>query len=430
MKSNRQTFFLPRRRAPTGARWPRGAHRHQDRLGRHHGREQRHERADPEREREPLHVGRREHEQDERGHDRDHVRVDDRRQALAVAGRDPLPDRAPAADLLLDALENHDVGVGGDADREDQTSDPGQSQRHRDQLDQRVEVERVGHQAGGRDHAQHAVVGEQEQHHIAKPTPPASRPSWSACLPSDADTCDLEISLRLIGSAPSRSSLARSLAEVGGEVAADLGAGVAGDPVRILLEVDLGDRDQLRVERDGEVLVERLRVADEGTHLRAAPRDRAGDALELVLALRGEAEVDVRGPGRIGALLGVRDVVAEQRDVVLEHEELRRRVRDLRRLREVGGIAWITTVPCGTVSTCPCGLGDAQRGSPCCRGPGGSCPGRRGSSAGPAPACSRSTCPRSRRPRCRAHRTSSTAGRRGRCSSATTGCLEASLTAS
>ena len=95
----------------------------------------------PEREREALDLGGREHEQDERGHDRDHVGVDDRRQALAVAGGDPLADRAPGADLLLDALEDHDVRVGGDADRQDQAGDPGQRQRDRDQLDQRVEVD-------------------------------------------------------------------------------------------------------------------------------------------------------------------------------------------------------------------------------------------------------------------------------------------------
>ena len=43
---------------------------------------------------------------------------------------------------------------------------------------------------------------------------PAVRPLWSACLPSVAETCDSEINLRLIGSAPRRSSFARSCAEV------------------------------------------------------------------------------------------------------------------------------------------------------------------------------------------------------------------------
>ena len=43
---------------------------------------------------------------------------------------------------------------------------------------------------------------------------PATSPLCSACLPSVADTCDSEISFRLIGSAPRRNSLARSWAEV------------------------------------------------------------------------------------------------------------------------------------------------------------------------------------------------------------------------
>ena len=43
---------------------------------------------------------------------------------------------------------------------------------------------------------------------------PAISPLCSASLPSVADTCDSEISFRLIGSAPRRNSLARSWAEV------------------------------------------------------------------------------------------------------------------------------------------------------------------------------------------------------------------------
>ena len=142
MKSKRQCRLLAARPERRGARdQSRVAHRHQDRLGGQHGREQRHDRADAEREGEALDVGGREHEQDERGHDRDHVRVDDRRQALAVAGRDPLADRPAGAYLLLDAFEDDDVGVRGDADRQDQAGDARERQRDRDQLDQRVEVE-------------------------------------------------------------------------------------------------------------------------------------------------------------------------------------------------------------------------------------------------------------------------------------------------
>ncbi len=132
--------------------------------GEHRG-EQRHERADAEHEREALDFRGREREQDERRHERHDVGVDDRREAVFVAGGDAGDDRSAAADLLLDALEDHDVGVGADADREDQAGDPRQRQRDRDQLDQREEVDAVDEQAADRDQAEQAVEDEQEQAH-------------------------------------------------------------------------------------------------------------------------------------------------------------------------------------------------------------------------------------------------------------------------
>ena len=120
---------------------------------------------DAQREREPLDLGGGEYEQDERGHDRDYVGVDDRRQPLAIAGGDPGADGASGADLLLDPFEDDDVRVGGDTDGEDQAGDSRQGQGDRDQLDQRVEVERVGSQRGGGDQAQDPVVEDQEQRH-------------------------------------------------------------------------------------------------------------------------------------------------------------------------------------------------------------------------------------------------------------------------
>ena len=182
MKSNVQP--RPRRSAPSAAGCEtsaRAAHRAERRLRGEHGGEQRHERADAEREREALDFGGREREQDERGHERDDVGVDDRREAALVAGGDAGDDRAPAADLLLDALEDHDVRVGRDADREDQAGDPRQRQRDRDQLDQREEVDPVDDQPADRDHAEHAVEEQQEQAHDQRsPTRPATRPWLSA----------------------------------------------------------------------------------------------------------------------------------------------------------------------------------------------------------------------------------------------------------
>ena len=97
--------------------------RAEDRLGREHGREQRDERADAQREGEALDPRGREDEEDERRHDRHDVRVDDRREALLVARGDARRYRSARAHLLLDALEDDDVGVGRDADREDQAGD-------------------------------------------------------------------------------------------------------------------------------------------------------------------------------------------------------------------------------------------------------------------------------------------------------------------
>ena len=45
----------------------------------------------------------------------------------------------------------------------------------------------------------------------SRPGEPASRPWWSACFPSVADTCVFEISFSSIGSAPMRRFSARSL---------------------------------------------------------------------------------------------------------------------------------------------------------------------------------------------------------------------------
>ncbi len=119
----------------------------------------------PEREREALDFGGGQREQDEGGHERHHVGVHDRREAALVARGDPRRDRAPRADLLLDALEDHDVRVRRDADREDQPGDAGQRQRDRDRLDQREVVDAVDRDARDGDHPQHAVEGQQEEAH-------------------------------------------------------------------------------------------------------------------------------------------------------------------------------------------------------------------------------------------------------------------------
>ena len=65
----------------------------------------------------------RDREKDECSDDRDDVRVDDRVEALAVTVRDGGAHRFAGAPLFLDALEDDDVRVHRDSDREDQAGE-------------------------------------------------------------------------------------------------------------------------------------------------------------------------------------------------------------------------------------------------------------------------------------------------------------------
>ncbi len=296
MKSNVQPAAVAlRRRAPQ--RWRdqfRASHRPERGLRGEHGGEQGHERADAEREGEALDFRGGEREQDERGHEGDDVRVDDRRKTAFVSRRDAGDDRSSPSDLLLDALEDHDVGVGRDSDREDQAGDARQRHRDRDQLDQREEIDAVDDQAADGDHAEHAV--EEAAGRCTRPgsrARPAMRPWLSACLPSVAETCEREIRASLIGSAPDWSSLARFWADVEREAAGDLRAGRGVDAFGVLRVVDRRHGDQLPVEHDREVL-QGLFLADaRELGFLAAMGDFLGHLFEDGLAVAGEAEGDV-----------------------------------------------------------------------------------------------------------------------------------------
>ena len=240
----------------------------------------------------------------------------------------------PAADLLLDAFEDHDVRVGGDADRQDQTRDARQRQRDRDQLDQRVEVEPVDEQAGDGDHAEHPVVGDQEHRDDQQPDEAGDQARVQRLLAERGRHLRLGDQLEVDRQRAEAQLVGEILGRADREAAADVGAVVAVDPVRVLLVVDERDRDQLVVERDREVLVERLpEAADELAALGDRPRSRSGTR-----SCPCELKPNVTsGSPVLGSVLccGLRDVVAAQRDVVLEHEELRARVADRRRLGEV-----------------------------------------------------------------------------------------------
>ena len=118
------------------------------------------------------------------------------------------------------------------------------------------------------------------------------------------------------------------------EPSGDLRAVVTGDPVRVLLEVDRWDRDQLVVQRHGEVLDE---VLAEPADQIAAVGDLRGHSVERATARRGEPKGDVRLAGLIGRLLRVGDVVAEQRHVVLEHVELGGGIAEAQLMVEAAG---------------------------------------------------------------------------------------------
>ena len=108
---------------------------------------------------------------------------------------------------------------------------------------------------------------------MMKPATPAMRPWFSACLPSVAETCEAEMSSSLIGRAPVLSRLASCWAESIVKPPEIRDPLAAAEAVGVLVPVDLRDRDQLVVQRDGEVLVGRRRPAR-----RARTPGRAGRA--------------------------------------------------------------------------------------------------------------------------------------------------------
>ena len=141
----------------------RAAHRAEQRLGEDDRGQQRDDRADAEGEGEALDPGGREDEEDEGGQQGDDVGVDDRRDPAFVASGDRARHRATSPHLLLYSLEDDDVGVGGDADRQHQARDPRQRQGDRDQFDQGEEDHPVGAERDRGDQAEEAVVDEQEE---------------------------------------------------------------------------------------------------------------------------------------------------------------------------------------------------------------------------------------------------------------------------
>ena len=151
----------PMKRGLSNQRKP--AEQAEHRARRDDGREHGDHRADQEHEREALHLGGRDGEQHERRDRRDDVRVDDRMEALLVAGRDRGAGRLPGPHLFLDAFEDDDVRIGRDADREDQAGEAGQRQRDVEDEDRRVHERDVDGEAGDGHEPEQAVEDDQEE---------------------------------------------------------------------------------------------------------------------------------------------------------------------------------------------------------------------------------------------------------------------------
>ena len=224
----------------------------------------------------PLTSGGREREEDERRDQRDHVRVDDRRDAAAVAGGDRAQHRFAAPRLLLDSLEDDDVGVGRHPDSQDQPRDPRQRQGDRDQLDQGEEDQPVDRQR--RRPRRTRGSGSRRAGRGRPGSARRSRPSGPGRAPA-ARGSPRPWSWRSASGRPagrrSGGSVARSWDSCMREAAGDLGAGAAVDPVGVVDEVDDRPRLDLLVEDDREVArvgVGGLRVAGDARAERSAAR--------------------------------------------------------------------------------------------------------------------------------------------------------------
>ena len=229
--------------------------RSQERRGEQHRREQRHERPHEQREREALHRARGEHEEDERDADRDDVRVDDRLEGLAVALRDRARDGCAGAHLFLYSLEDDDVGVRRHAEREDHARDARQRERDRDQLDHRIQQDRVDEESEGRHEAEYAVESEQEEQREREAHRAGDQALVERLLAERRGHLGLRDQLEVDRQGADAQVLRQVVGLLDRADVVDLGARAAVDSARVVAEVHGGERDDLVVERDREALV-------------------------------------------------------------------------------------------------------------------------------------------------------------------------------
>ena len=239
------------------------------------------------------------------------------------------------ADLFLDPLEDDDVRVRRDADREDQSRDAREGQRDRDQLDQRQEEQCVDEQAERRDEAEEAVVEEQEQDHQRQAGEAGEDRAVQRLLAERRRDRALREQRQVDRQGADPQELGQVLCFLDREVARDLCAGVPRDPLRVLDEVDDRPGDDLAVEDYREAVreVRRLLGVGDPDRLRLVPpplRDPFGDFLERVLSVAREVEGDrdLAG-GRVGLLLRAADLITGQLGPVPKQEPTARRALGL-----------------------------------------------------------------------------------------------------
>src|SRR5215218_1397762 len=144
----------------------------------HDGREHRKHDPDGEQHGEAPYRAAREREQDERGDQGSYVTVQDGSVALVVAGLDRAPRRLAAPYLLFDALEDDDVGIGGDPDGEHDAGDPGERHGDRDDHDETPQQKRVDDKSEVGDEAERSVDREQQQQHEHEPDERGEEPTF------------------------------------------------------------------------------------------------------------------------------------------------------------------------------------------------------------------------------------------------------------
>ncbi len=238
------------------------------RAGRGDGGEERDDGADQQHQREALHLGGRDREQDQRGDRGDDVRVDDRAEALRVTGGDRGAHRAPGSRLLLDSLEDDDVRVGGDSDRQDQAGEARQRQHDAEEQDRAVHQGRVDREADDRDDAEEAVEDQQEDRDDEQADDRGVPGLAERVLAERGRDVGARDGLELHGQ---RAGLEheREVVRLGLRTAMPVICGAAAgrvDPVAVLRVVDRRERVELVVEDDREALLDAEPLA------RAAPR--------------------------------------------------------------------------------------------------------------------------------------------------------------